>query len=229
MRGGRLATAAMPQVMIFIISLQDRLGNLSLWYEVEQAMRYFQCAKDAVRSCVLCLAAGLGVLPAVSSVQAVTSEQGDIAFNSLNKVYWDSATGFFRKEEHGSRKADFWFSAQLWDTVMDQYDRTGGAEVKRQINEVYEGFIKEYPDWTTNKYNDDVTWWAVACSRAYKITNDERYLKKAKVSFDFVYDNFVDDAVKAAEWTRGNIRRVHCTHIIVSRISGQCIRRQVEV
>ena len=29
--------------------------------------------------------------------------------------------------------------------------------------------------------------------RAYKITNDERYLKKAKASFDYVYDNFLDD------------------------------------
>jgi hypothetical protein len=35
-------------------------------------------------------------------------------------------------------------------------------------------------------------WWAIACARAYKITNDERYLKKAKVSFDFVHDNYLD-------------------------------------
>ena len=35
-------------------------------------------------------------------------------------------------------------------------------------------------------------WWAIACA-AYKITNDERYLNKAKASFDYVYDNFLDD------------------------------------
>jgi predicted alpha-1,6-mannanase (GH76 family) len=125
--------------------------------------------------------------------RAVPPSEADAAFEALNTVYWDPTTQFFRKEEQGIRKADFWFSAQLWDTVMDQYDRTGREDVKRQINEIYDGFIKEYPDWTTNKYNDDIMWWAIACTRAYKMTQDQRYLKKAKESFDFVYDNFRDD------------------------------------
>jgi predicted alpha-1,6-mannanase (GH76 family) len=152
----------------------------------------FRILKDAGWAAMLFLAAGLGSLLLAIPAQAVTPAEADAAFNSLNKVYWDPATKFFRKEEQGATKADFWFSAQLWDTVMDQYDRTGGADVKRQINELYDGFTKAYPDWTTNKYNDDIMWWAIACARAYKITNDERYLKKAKASFDFVYDNFLD-------------------------------------
>ncbi len=52
--------------------------------------------------------------------------------------------------------------AQIWDTVMDQYDRSPSAELKRQINDVYDGFVKVYPDWTTNMYNDDIIWWAIA-------------------------------------------------------------------
>lgn len=129
---------------------------------------------------------------AIHRAQAVTPAEADAAFNCLNKVYWDAPAKFFRKDEEGNKKADFWFSAQLWDTVMDQYDRTGSAEVKRQINDLYDGFVKKYPDWTTNKYNDDIMWWAIACARAYKITNDARYLKKARASFDFVHDNFLD-------------------------------------
>lgn len=123
---------------------------------------------------------------------AVTAAEADTAFNALNKLYWDPAAKFFHKEEQGPAKADFWFEAQLWDTVMDQYDRTGSADVKRQINDVYDGFIKKYPDWTTNKFNDDIMWWAIACDRAYAITHDPRYLKKSKASFDFVYDHFLD-------------------------------------
>lgn len=156
-------------------------------------MRHFQIVTSAGWNLLLLLAAGLGSLFLEASALAVTPAEADLAFNSLNKVYWDPATRFFRKDEEGSKKADFWFSAQLWDTVMDQYDRTGGADVKRQINDVYDGFIKRYPDWTANKYNDDIMWWAIACTRAYKITNDDRYLKKAKASFDFVYGNFRDD------------------------------------
>jgi len=139
------------------------------------------------------LVGGLTLLLAGSHASAVTPAEADLAFDSLNKVYWDQAGKFFHKEEQGSKKADFWFAAQLWDTVMDQYDRTGRAEVKKQINDVYDGFIKEHPDWTKNKYNDDIMWWTIACARAYGITKEERYLTKAKTSFDFVYDHFTDD------------------------------------
>jgi predicted alpha-1,6-mannanase (GH76 family) len=141
---------------------------------------------------LLFVAAGLGSLLPAAPAQAVTPAEADAAFDSLNKVYWDPAARFFRKEEQGSKKADFWLSAQLWDTVMDQYDRKGSADVKRQINDLYDGFVAKHPDWTTNKYNDDIMWWAIACARAYTITRDARYLKKAKASFDFVYDNFQD-------------------------------------
>jgi predicted alpha-1,6-mannanase (GH76 family) len=147
---------------------------------------------------MLNLAACLGVVLFAASARAVTPADADAAFAALNKVYWDPDIKFFRKEEkgaglHNTEKADFWFEAQLWDTVMDQYDRTGSAAVKRQIDDVYDGFIKVYPDWTTNMYNDDIMWWAIACTRAYKITGNQRYLTKAKASFDFVYDNFHDD------------------------------------
>jgi predicted alpha-1,6-mannanase (GH76 family) len=157
-------------------------------------MHCLHILKNAGWAALLLLVSGIGTLLAVPA-QAVTSAEADTAFSSLIKVYWDPDSKFFRKEEQGSEKADFWFSAQLWDTVMDQYDRTGSADVKRQINEIYDGFMEEYPDWTTNKYNDDIMWWAIACTRAYKITNDDRYLKKAKDSFDFVYDNFLDTSM----------------------------------
>jgi predicted alpha-1,6-mannanase (GH76 family) len=123
---------------------------------------------------------------------AVTGAEADLAFNAMNKLYWDPGTDLFRKEEKGTTKADFWFGAQLWDTLMDQYDRTASAPVKRQINDYYDGFTRQYPDWTRNKFNDDIMWWTIACTRAYSITHDERYLTKAKASFDFVYDHFSD-------------------------------------
>jgi predicted alpha-1,6-mannanase (GH76 family) len=124
---------------------------------------------------------------------AVTPTEADAAYNALIKTYWDPTDKFFRKEEKGDEKADFWFAAQLWDTVMDEYERTQRPEVKQLIDDIYDGFIKKYPDWTTNKYNDDILWWSCACARAYKITGNDRYLKKAKSSFDYIYDNFTDD------------------------------------
>jgi predicted alpha-1,6-mannanase (GH76 family) len=155
-------------------------------------MRHLRDTSPVGRTTWSVLAVGLGLLWAIPA-HGVTPADADAAFKALNKAYWDPGTRLFHKEEQGSRKADFWFAAQLWDTVMDQYDRTGGDDVKRQINDCYDGFVKQYPDWTTNKFNDDIMWWTIACTRAYAITHDDRYLKKAKVSFDFVYDNFSDN------------------------------------
>ena len=59
---------------------------------------------------LLVVAAGLGSLLAPPA-QAVTPADADLAFRSLNKVYWDPATKLFRKEEEGSKKADFWLAA----------------------------------------------------------------------------------------------------------------------
>lgn len=146
------------------------------------------------------LAACLLTSVAAPAARAVTAEEADTAFNSLNQVYWDAGAKFYHKEESGTNKADFWLEAQLWDTVMDQYDRTRSDTVKKQINDLYDGFMAYYPDWTTNKYNDDIMWWAIGCTRAYKITKEDRYLKQAKASFDFVYNNFCDDTLGGGIW-----------------------------
>jgi predicted alpha-1,6-mannanase (GH76 family) len=169
-------------------------------------------SKRAVRlALTVSLAVGLGWLLPAAPARAVTPAEADAAFRALNKVYWDPSAQLFRKEEQGSKKADFWFAAQLWDTVMDEYDRRGGDEVKRQIGEIYDGFDRKYPDWTTNKYNDDIMWWAVACARASQITHDERYLKKAKASFDFVYDHFSDETMGGGlYWTSDRTSKNSC-------------------
>ena len=135
----------------------------------------------------------LALASLATPVSAVTPKQAEIAFESFNRAYWDPQAKVFRKEFRGQQKADFWFTAQIWDVVMDEYDRTSDPKVKQQIDDIYDGFIRDNPDWTTNKFNDDIMWWAIACTRAYKITNNPRYLTKAKESFDFVYNNFLDD------------------------------------
>lgn len=163
-------------------------------------------------SLALCLV-GLPTLLPLARAQAVTPAEAEQAFGALVKTYWDPATQLFRKEERGSQKADFWFAAQLWDTVMDELDRTGSPATRRLLDEVYDGFVKAHPDWTTNKFNDDIMWWAIACGRAYRLTGDERYLRKSKASFDFVYDRFTDDKLGGGVyWTSERTSKNSCVN-----------------
>ncbi|GJM83052.1 hypothetical protein HMSSN139_55480 [Paenibacillus sp. HMSSN-139] len=89
--------------------------------------------------------------------------------------------------------------AELWEMVMDAYLRTSDPELKAQlraqIDEIFDGAVLKYgEDWTNNPFNDDIMWWAMASARAYQITGEARYLDKAKYYFDFVYDTQWDDA-----------------------------------
>jgi len=144
---------------------------------------------------------------------AVQAADADAAFEAMIKAYWDPHAEFFRKNTNEPRKADFWFEAQIWDVVMDEYDRTHSPAVKRLVNDVYDGFVRDYPDWTTNQYNDDIMWWAIACTRAYAITHDDRYLQKARASFDFVYDHFTDDTLGGGiYWSSGKTSKNSCVN-----------------
>ncbi len=145
-------------------------------------------------------AACVAALLAGPSALAVTPAEADAAFAALNHVYWDPAAKYYHKEESGDTKADFWLEAQLWDTVMDQYERTHSRKVRQQIDAVYDGFLAVYPDWTQNKYNDDIMWWVIGCTRAYQFTGEKRYLRQAKANFDFVYTNFCDTNLGGGIW-----------------------------
>ena len=139
-----------------------------------------------------------------AEAQGVTSEQADAAIASFNKVYWNASGKYFYKNDNKTGVLDFWLSAHAWETVMDAYVRTGRADHKQQIKDVYDGFIaRQGTDWTKNDYNDDIAWWVIASARAYEITADARYLTQAKAMFDWVYDT-QRDPVNGGIWWKNN-------------------------
>jgi predicted alpha-1,6-mannanase (GH76 family) len=146
-----------------------------------------------------------GVLSA-GPARAVTTQQADEAFQAFNKVYWNASGKYFYKRDGTTNRGtlDFWLSAHAWETVMDAYVRTGKAEYKQQIKDVYDGFIKQHgTDWTQNDFNDDIAWWVIASARAYEITGETRYLTQAKSQFDWVYRT-QRDTVLGGIWWKNN-------------------------
>jgi predicted alpha-1,6-mannanase (GH76 family) len=137
-------------------------------------------------------------------VQAIPPEQADQAMQAFNKVYWNASGKYFYKNDDKTGVLDFWLSAHAWETVMDAYIRTGKAEYKQQIKDVYDGFIsRNSADWTRNDFNDDIAWWVIASARAYEITGEARYLAQAKSQFDWVYDT-QRDLVNGGIWWKND-------------------------
>ncbi|TFE22806.1 carbohydrate-binding protein [Cohnella luojiensis] len=134
-----------------------------------------------------------------TEASANTSSDADAAIEAFNAMFWDSnAKYYWTNSNRGNNYQGFWVEAELWEMVMDAYVNTSDAALKSklrtQIDDIFDGTVAKYgEDWTNNHFNDDIMWWAMACARAYEITNDPKYLEKAKYYFDFVYDTQWDD------------------------------------
>lgn len=147
---------------------------------------------------VLGTAALVAALLVPQPAHALTTGQAETAFDDFVDVYWDdSADYFFTYSDHqihpehahgpqGGLYTDYWWEAQLWEMVMDVYERTGDADARQMIDDVYDGFQTQYPDFRENDWNDDIGWWARGAIRAYELTGDVEYRDDAIEMFDFI-------------------------------------------
>lgn len=134
--------------------------------------------------------------------EAFTTANADAAMNAFVNVFYDPAAKYFYTNsdhqihpEHahgpdGGKYTDFWWEAQLWETVMDAYERTGSNTYRTMIDDIYTGFNAKYPDMMANKFNDDLGWWALACMRAYELTGNDEYRNRASFLFDRIYEYY---------------------------------------
>lgn len=158
----------------------------------------------------LAVAAPLALAPSTPAA-ALTADQATEAFDAFVDVYWDAeAEYFFTYSDHqvhpehahgpqGGLYTDYWWEAQLWEMVMDRYERTGDPEARAMVDAVFDGFRAQYPDPLANDWNDDIGWWALGSTRAYELTGDPRYLAAAEDLFAFVA-SWEDDAYGGGIW-----------------------------
>ena len=161
------------------------------------------------------LALGLGVLLGAADAAPPTSADPAAAMRALVRTYWDASERLFytysdqkTHPEHGSGPvgglySDFWWTAQLWDVVMDAWQATGQPQYRAMIAQVYDGFAAQYPDWS-NDYNDDLGWWAKAALRAYTLTGEERYLKRSRALAEQIWISW--DTDNGGLWWRRSVR-----------------------
>jgi len=84
---------------------------------------------------------------------------------------------------------EFWCRAEIFEIIIDACERTGEKRYYEVLDSMYQGFIAEYgDDWSRNEYNDDIMWMTIACTRAYFLTEDNKYLEQARKHFDIVYE-----------------------------------------
>lgn len=152
---------------------------------------------------------GVALVFLLTSAAPLTPPDPEQAMQDFLEVFWDSEEQYFYANSWqtsmggpgpvGGIYADFWWEAQLWDLVMDAYEREGSEQYRTMIDEVYDGFVKHYGTWE-NDFNDDLGWWAQGSMRAYNLTKNKRYLEQAKVLFQRIWDYWTEDYGGGVLW-----------------------------
>ena len=138
---------------------------------------------------------------------APSASVADQVYTSWKANYYDTRTGNEVVKGEG-----FWGEAEIMEIILDAYEATGNTKYKTQFAQMYNLFItKEGSDWTWNEYNDDITWMAIACSRAGLLTGNSVYIAKAKEQFDKMYTRAATDLYGGGLiWKQGTLTKNAC-------------------
>ena len=127
------------------------------------------------------------------------------SWDAFVKTYWIPEKAQFRLHKGREDKfLDFWFAAHAWDAIIDASRLFKDAKTKAMVPAFYDAFMKRYPDWTKNDFNDDILWWTISCTRAYSATKDSRYLDQAKTMFDWLLEHEVDETLGGGMWWKNS-------------------------
>lgn len=145
----------------------------------------------------VCLLVACSAMSTPNLTPLTTEANADQAMNDFVASFWDPQKKYFytnsdqqiHTHAYGPEAGlytDFWWEAQLWQVVMDAYERTDDPQYLEMIDDVYDGFRAYYPDFSNN-FNDDQGWWALGAIRAYELTGQQRYLDRSVSLFNTLW------------------------------------------
>ncbi len=121
---------------------------------------------------------------------------------------------FYVKDEKSGYIAgeDFWQQAEIFEIIIDAYEQIRDEKYLTVINDMYQGFISNHgEDWSYNEFNDDIMWMTIACTRAYSVTQDKKYLEQAEKHFNLVFDRaWSEDLGGGLFWKTENKTKNSC-------------------
>lgn len=124
------------------------------------------------------------------SAQAFTSANADTIFNYFNRAYYQSfgnGLAHYADTQTGG-VSYFWTQAEMIETFEDAYNRSPNSQWQGNISSLLNGFSSDNgTNWSSNNYNDDVTWACLAYLRGYQITGNTTFLNIAKANYDMMY------------------------------------------
>ncbi|HTI11799.1 MAG TPA: glycoside hydrolase family 76 protein [Puia sp.] len=99
----------------------------------------------------------------------------DSSTDFLVKNYWNSAAGYFYKDNNGDNTFNYWPQAHALDVMLDADVRNGTKKYAAQYDLWFTGVPAKNGGSFLNQFYDDMEWNALALLRAYDVTSDTKF------------------------------------------------------
>ena len=97
------------------------------------------------------------------------------------------------------------FATHVFGLLLDNVSVFWRKELSTEAVEAYfNDFSALYPDRMANCRNDEILRWAIACTRAARITGNKMYLDEARTLYDSLWLSQVDNALGGGMWHRSD-------------------------
>jgi predicted alpha-1,6-mannanase (GH76 family) len=119
----------------------------------------------------------------------------DAAADSIQETTYNtflSSEGTFRQNNTGDDRFHYWWNAHMVDALVDGYIRTNDESYLPKIKALVRGIRVKNGNTYVNVFNDDMQWLAIACLRAYQITEDEEYMEVARFLWNEIKKGWSD-------------------------------------
>lgn len=109
------------------------------------------------------------------------SSIADTAQSALVKHYWSSDGQYFIEDHSGNTSFNYWWQAHALDVLCDGFYRTQDHDYIHLMSKLHEGIQIKNGGTFINDFYDDMEWLALACLRAYDLSNDVKYKNTAEI------------------------------------------------
>lgn len=180
-----------------------------------------------------------GIIAAVILIVVIIPGVNDMKKKQMvdraNEAMDHFMNSFYVESEDGTSAqivgAHFWTRAEMFEIVVDAYEKTNDEKYRVRMDKLYLGFVEEFgEDWAHNTYNDDIMWMTIGCARAYELTGEAVYKEQAEKHFNLVYDRaWSEDLGGGLFWRTDNGCKnscINCPAVIAASLLYQITGEQ---
>lgn len=128
----------------------------------------------------------------------------DSSSAALNTHFWNGSK-YYNNASPSDGNFNYWPQAHALDVLVDAYTRTGNAKYKAYMDDWFVGVRVKNGNTFLNMFYDDMEWNALAMLRAYKATNDVKWMTESITLWDDIKNGWNDTMGGGIAWKKDQL------------------------